>query len=666
MSDPFFKNMKLRLDPEPKSPFFRRSREPFSFELKMIPPFKINSEKTPVPRRLRVLSSARFLVSGLFLVAISASLTSSVEAQGNPPALGLRARKILEISCADCHSAPPKGNNFDYILESLKLIKEGRIDPSQPSESEILRRIKSTENSEVMPPSNAPSNIHRPTDEETKILEEWIKSLAPVKAIQPKIVEEKDLVEKDLIEKAIQFLDTLPEEKRRSIRFFSFRNLYQLRNSPKALNHNFAKNSGLSDDHIALVKALNSLSWNSDFAEMDKVPDSDGLLVWVDLTTLKKRVGGNIESWTEELEWKEILKEYRYGFEVDHEQFKDLQNKTGTCMPIIRADWFITNALSPPLYHQLLRIPENEKDLQALLGFDIERNILGGQALRIGFTESQVSARANRLIERHPTTYGYYWKSYDFLPPNAAPGNANAAQSKRLLKEFPTGPRFNDNKFNDTAFDHDGGEIIFSLPNHLQGYMLVQADGTRIDVAPSNLVNDSNLVSGSPSIVNGLSCIACHSRGMIDPPDDEIFDGANVKGDRLDFVRGLHRRDEGKNRLNDDRERFMEALSTATKKWSLAKDRSSPTEPIYRIAWNFNNGSLGLAELASELGVTEDFLSNKLLFDDTLKQLVPVLQNQTIKREDWQSFLGLQTRFQRAISHLELGTPWKIAKKIAK
>jgi hypothetical protein len=153
---------------------------------------------------------------------------------------------------------------------------------------------------------------------------------------------------------------------------------------------------------------------------------------------------------------------------------------------------------------------------------------------------------------------------------------------------------------------------------------------------------------------------------MIDPPDDEIFDGANVKGDRLVFVRRLHRREEGKNRLNDDRERFMEALSAATKKWSLAKDRSSSTEPISRIAKNFNNGSLGLAELASELGVTEDFLSNKLSFDNTLRQIVPYSENQTIKREDWQSFLGLQTRFQRAISHLELGTPWKIAKKIAK
>lgn len=643
----------------------------------MIPPSKINSPKTPVPRQLRVPSNARFLASGLFLVAISASLTSSVDAQNNP-GRDVQAMDILKKSCADCHSSPPKGNDFDFILDPVKLIEKGLIDPSQPSESEILRRI-SEKSEDQMPPKNAPEKINRPTDEEKKILEDWIRSLAPIKfkaiqpnkfkAIQPKSVKKKELEEKELIEKAIRFLDTQPVEKRRSIRFFSFRNLYQLRNSPKALNPNFAKNSELADDHIALVKALNSLSWNSDFAEMDKVPDSDDLLVWVDLTTLKTMVGGKIASWTEEREWKEILKEYRYGYEVNIKQFKDLQNEfedlqneTGTPMPIIRADWFITNALSPPLYHQLLQIPENEKDLQTLLGFDIERNILGGQALRIGFTESEVSRRANRLIERHPTTYGYYWKSYDFLPPSAAPGNANAAQSKRLLKEFPTGPRFNDNKFNDTAFDHDGGEIIFSLPNRLQGYMLVQADGNRIDVAPQNLVNDQNLVSGSPSIVNGLSCIACHTRGMIDPPDDEIFDGANVKGDRLVFVRRLHRRVEGKNRLNDDRERFMEALSAATKKWSLAKDRSSSTEPISRIAKNFNNGSLGLAELASELGVTEDFLSNKLAFDNTLRQIVPYSENQTIKREDWQSFLGLQTRFQRAISHLELGTPWKIAK----
>ncbi|MBU6173662.1 MAG: hypothetical protein KGQ60_07645, partial [Planctomycetes bacterium] len=335
----------------------------------MIPPSKINSEETRTARRPRLVDCTRFLASRLLFVAILASLASSVEAQNNP-GRDAQAMDILKKSCADCHSSPPKGNDFDFILDPVKLIEKGLIDPSQPSESEILRRI-SEKSEDQMPPKNAPEKINRPTDEEKKILEDWIRSLAPIKfkaiqpnkfkAIQPKSVKKKELEEKELIEKAIRFLDTQPVEKRRSIRFFSFRNLYQLRNSPKALNPNFAKNSELADDHIALVKALNSLSWNSDFAEMDKVPDSDDLLVWVDLTTLKTMVGGKIASWTEEREWKEILKEYRYGYEVNIKQFEDLQNETGTPMPIIRADWFITNALSPPLYHQLLQIPENEK-----------------------------------------------------------------------------------------------------------------------------------------------------------------------------------------------------------------------------------------------------------------------------------------------------------------
>lgn len=647
----------------------------------MIPSFKTNSQKTPVPRRLHVLSSARSLASGLFLVAISASRLSAVETQ-NVQGLDARAMKILKSSCAACHTpGKTNGQDFDFILDPLKLIEKGFIDPSEPSKSEILKRI-SEKSDDQMPPKNAAENINRPSEAEKKILEDWIKSLAsiespsdlkrknipatvPVHGTGPSAIQPKFAQEKDLVDKAIRFLDTQPAEKHASIRFFSFRNLYQLRKSPAALNPNFAKNSDLSDDHIALVKALNSLSWNSDFATMDKVPDSDGLLVWVDLTSLKTMVEGKIKSWTEEREWKAILKEYRYGYEVEHGPFIDLRNKTGTDMPIIRADWFIANALSPPLYHQLLQIPENEKDLQALLGFDIERNILDGQALRIGFTESKVSTRANRLIERHSTSNGYYWKSYDFLPSTAAPGTANAVKSKRLLKEFPTGPRFNDNKFTETAFDHDGGEIIFSLPNQLQGYMLVQADGTRINEAPQDLVNDSTLVSGSPSIVNGISCITCHSQGMIDPPDDEILDGTSVKGDPLDFVRRMHRHDEGADRLKSDKDRFLRALSAATKKWNPAKDHSSSAEPISRIAKNFNNASLGLAELASELGVEEDYLSNKLLYDSVLKQSVPYSENQTIKREDWQSFLGggPQTRFQRAISHLELGTPWKISSK---
>ena len=61
-------------------------------------------------------------------------------------------------------------------------------------------------------------------------------------------------------------------------------------------------------------------------------------------------------------------------------------------------------------------------------------------------------------------------------------------------------------------FTHDGGEVIFNLPNGLQGYYLVNSSGFRLDEAPVNIV--SNPAASDPTVRNGISCIGCHTEGM--------------------------------------------------------------------------------------------------------------------------------------------------------
>ena len=84
------------------------------------------------------------------------------------------------------------------------------------------------------------------------------------------------------------------------------------------------------------------------------------------------------------------------------------------------------------------------------------------QVARAGFTQSGVSGH-NRLVERHEAAYGADWKSYDF---KSSDGLGN-------LFLYPLGLVFHKNPFERFAFKHDGGGIIFNLPNGLQGYMLV-------------------------------------------------------------------------------------------------------------------------------------------------------------------------------------------------
>ena len=116
------------------------------------------------------------------------------------------------------------------------------------------------------------------------------------------------------------------------------------------------------------------------------------------------------------------------------------------------------------------------------------------------FNGSGVSQN-NRLIERHKSPYGSYWKSYDFG------GNTG----RQNLFEHPLGPGGGSD-----SFQHDGGEIIFTLPNGLQGYLLVDAAGKRIDKGPTSIVSDPK--RPDRAVTNGVSCMSCHYTGVIPRP----------------------------------------------------------------------------------------------------------------------------------------------------
>ena len=126
------------------------------------------------------------------------------------------------------------------------------------------------------------------------------------------------------------------------------------------------------------------------------------------------------------------------------------------------------------------------------MGINVNRNLRDAPGVRVwraGFNNSGVSNN-NRMVERHAFRDGAYWKSYDFA------GNVGTQ-----------------NIFNHPLdFTHDGGEVIFNLPNGLQAYYLVNAIGSRLDEAPINIV--SNPAASDPTVRNGLSCFGCHTEGM--------------------------------------------------------------------------------------------------------------------------------------------------------
>jgi hypothetical protein len=271
---------------------------------------------------------------------------------------------------------------------------------------------------------------------------------------------------------------------------------------------------------------------------------------------------------------------------------EDVRDLSDCDLAIIRADWFAATVTRPPLYHTLLQLPTDARVLEKKLDVDIADNFRKNKLARAGFAKSGVSGQ-NRLVERHAASFGAYWKSYDFKPDN---GRAS-------LTRFPLGPLnlFPDRNhpFPRQAFVHDGGEIVFNLPNGLQGYLLVNGMDGRIDEGPIEVVSDSQNTSGTPAIVTGLSCMACHKHGTI-PFKDTLNAGSAVFGDAEQKVKDLYPDTKTMAALlAEDERRFLDALErTVGPILRVGADKDRPlknfAEPIGAVAYPYRRGFLDL------------------------------------------------------------------------
>src|SRR5262249_1189689 len=213
----------------------------------------------------------------------------------------------------------------------------------------------------------------------------------------------------------------------------------------------------------AVAKLINSLSWHARVARPQAV-DPAATVLRIDLRHYK---------WSAK-DWERLLAVYPYQVPRKSAATKEIAETTSCELAFLRADWFVATASRPPLYQDLLQLPTFDRTLERLLQVEVLTGIQEETAVRAGFNNSGVSNN-NRLIERHRSGFGGYWRSYDF--------SDNAGRQN--LFDHPLGPAPGQN-----SFEHSGGEILFNLPNGLQGYMLVDKSGRRVDRAPLEIVSD--------------------------------------------------------------------------------------------------------------------------------------------------------------------------------
>lgn len=311
---------------------------------------------------------------------------------------------------------------------------------------------------------------------------------------------------------------------------------------------------------------INSLHFESALEFPREVPNSGGLLYWIDI----RDYGWNREAWAAVAQREPYFREPAFSTataETIRRAIGAKQNpKTFHVEAIVRADWFFRETVEldrSPAYHDLLfakqrhpgggtesksfyhrggysaalkrmapagryqvkgqarfvDFPKTEADIEKVLGVDIIRkfisqtkiNLQHGAVVEGAEKEVSIVARQNRLIERTRGPVGYYYKTYD-------------------VKET-TGRR----DFSETLnkdFEYDAGENLFRLPGGGQGGFLVNAQGTVLTVADNRFATDSSDVRLDARVRTYGSCAVCHQSGIIRPRNlvEEMLEaGVDIK-----------------------------------------------------------------------------------------------------------------------------------------
>lgn len=552
-----------------------------------------------------------------------------------------KALQVMKTHCADCHADGSKEGGFGEALDLARIVEDGRVIPENALQSPLYARVFAGE----MPPPGEEPTGERPTDAEIQILADWIAVGAPKigTASQPK-ADRPFVSSADELASVDAYLNKLPRSQRRLQRFFSLRNVH----------NNQQRNAAEIDTYrAAFGKAINSLTWRNAIVRPEPI-DEHATTYAINLRDLGWREGS----------WDRILSNYPYGLRYSslpsdpdlNEIAENIYRLTETEIPVLRIDWFVVTATRPPLYHTLLDLPTSLLELEETLGVDAQRNLRDRQVARAGVTQSGVSEQ-HRLIERHAGRYGYYWKSYDFGP----------ASERGNIIRFPLGPAHRSNPFNELAFDHDGGEFIFRLSNGLQGYLLADAKGNRLDgAAPIEIVADKARISGTVQVFNGISCMGCHTQGII-KIDDVVRNGVNVEGQAREFLNDIYpEKAEMDQHYEADVQSFRNATLSAMKAMTvdddwLIKSDGSIVEPILSVVKFYIHHPMYLDDVAAELDLEPEEFRAALRFQDRLARLglsVTATQGVAIKRRTWEatSASGRST-FQRAANLLKQGEP---------
>ena len=529
-------------------------------------------------------------ITRYFLVFLSACVWvyHPAEAQEN---LAQQTYAIFQQSCLNCHGEHGAFTE-EIIIDHTALIETGAVVPKRPGVSELYKRLIEKRVERRMPLGQPPLSLAA-----INTIRQWILAGAPNWETPEQDV--TFITPKKMLETIEKHVNSLAPFDRTYARYFTMTHLYNAGESVEAL-HAYRR---------ALSKLVNSLSWGREVIKPQPI-DPEETIFYIDLRDYEWEIGTH--------RWTQIEEVYPYTIEYNaptqaslRKKLENLREEMDCEVAFVHVDWFIATASLPPLYHDILGLPQTDRELEARLEVDVVENIrnaAGKRVWRAGFNDSGVSNN-NRVVERHVSRYGAYWKSYDF---------AGSVGTQNIF----THP---------LSFEHDGGEIVFNLPNGLQAYCLADAGGNRLDAAPIEIVR--NPAASDPTVRNGLSCIGCHTEGMKDFEDEVRAVVTKNPKPPFDKVRALSLYAEKTVMdalVEEDTARYRQALEAAGGIFG-------GIEPIQRFYEVFQ-GPVDAAHAAAAVGLQTEVFLRKIRQNVGLKNLgLLVLESGTMKRDAWAS-----------------------------
>lgn len=564
------------------------------------------------------------LACGLILCCPTITLAAEASDEAK---LAAKVKEVFRSRCLECHGGSAVQGGVE-VLKVAELRELEYASPGEPDDSLLYQVLVEQDEDARMPLGQPPLEA-----DEIALVRRWIAAgaqdfPADVAGLVSEENENDKYREPDyLLEQILNHQRSLPLEDRFFIRYFSSHHLLV----------GGATRDELQRQRDALYKALNHLSYQKLLVRPEVVnPDIETLFA-VDLrklnwhrTVAKSEVGS---SDTHELNNHDlVILEYPYSIIYEASQTYDSlaqeylrPSKMIRPIPYVRIDWFCSTATLPPLYHDLLQLPQTLDELEDVLDVDSSDNIEQRIAKRAGMAVSGVS-RNNRAVERHPYEHGAYWKSIDYVSSKGS-----------------------DNIFIDPIhLVGTGGEMIFNLPNGMQAYYISDAAGGRLDFAPTTIVTDR--LAEDKTVRNGLSCMRCHDRGMKAFQDNvrpavELISGSGQidKRSALELYPTHKVMDE---LIQADQERFLTSVEKLL-------GHPQEDEPLTPVSKRFLEAPLQLHTVAGELGLKSTDELRVIVRQPRLTGLglVSLADAGVIRRDMWEDF------YDQVITGMGIGIP---------